>query len=277
VLRVLVVDDVADTAESVSLLLSAWGHEPHVANDGQSAVALAARVRPDVALVDVAMPGMDGFEVARRLRATPGLEKALLVAITGLGREEDRRRCLAAGFDLHLLKPVDPEELERLLARRTRQNGQGPCRRLVAPVRRRLPLRCSSPTSPTPSRGRLMPTAPPRVLVVEDNADARESLCLLLSLSGYEAREAPDGAEGLRLALGWRPDAVISDIGMPGLDGWQVARQVRRALGVGVLLIAVSGYCADEDRARSLAAGFDHHLGKPPDPGKLLRLLPRAC
>jgi CheY-like chemotaxis protein len=121
-----------------------------------------------------------------------------------------------------------------------------------------------------------MPTSPPRVLVVEDNNDARESLCLLLSLSGYEAREAADGHDGVRQALGWRPDAVISDIGMPGLDGWQVARQVRDAMGEGVLLIALTGYCTDEDLQRSQAAGFDHHLAKPADPGKLLCLLPRA-
>jgi CheY-like chemotaxis protein len=110
--RVLVVDDCADTTATFLMLARRWGHEPHAANDGQSAVALAARVSPDVA-----MPGMDGFEVARRLRSLPGLEKALLVAVTGFGREEDRQRCREAGFDLHLLKPVDPAELERLLAR----------------------------------------------------------------------------------------------------------------------------------------------------------------
>jgi CheY-like chemotaxis protein len=66
---------------------------------------------------------------------------------------------------------------------------------------------------------------------VEDNADTRESLCLLLSLSGCDVREAADGAEGLRRALLWRPDAVVCDIGLPGLDGWQVARRLRRALG----------------------------------------------
>jgi CheY-like chemotaxis protein len=108
---------------------------------------------------------------------------------------------------------------------------------------------------------------------VEDNPDTRESLCLLLSLSGCEVRQAADGAEGLRLALGWRPDAVVSDIGMPGLDGWQVARRLRRALGPGVLLVALTGYGQDEDRRRSQEAGFDHHLNKPADPRDLLRLL----
>jgi CheY-like chemotaxis protein len=114
--RVLVVDDCADTTSSLALLLRAWGHEPHAANDGHSAVVLAARVRPDVALVDISMPGMDGYQVAGRLRALPGMGKALLVATTGHGAEDDRRASREAGFDLHLLKPVDPDELERLLS-----------------------------------------------------------------------------------------------------------------------------------------------------------------
>ena len=114
---------------------------------------------------------------------------------------------------------------------------------------------------------------PPRVLVVEDNHDARESLGLVLAARGWEVREAADGAEGLRLALGWRPDAVVSDIGLPGLDGWEVARRVRQALGRAVLLVALTGYGQDEDRRRSLDAGFDHHLSKPADPRDLLRLL----
>jgi CheY-like chemotaxis protein len=111
------------------------------------------------------------------------------------------------------------------------------------------------------------------VLVIEDSGDTRESLCLLLSLAGCEVREAADGAEGLRLALEWRPDAVVCDIGMPGLDGWQVGRRVRQALGQDVLLVALTGYGQEEDRRRSLDAGFDHHLNKPADPGDLLGLL----
>src|SRR5262245_5802306 len=120
---------------------------------------------------------------------------------------------------------------------------------------------------------RKSPPARSRVLVIEDNGDTRESLCLLLSLAGCEVRDAPDGTEGLRLALDWRPDAVVCDIGMPGLDGWEVARRVRRALGGAGLLAALTGYGQDEDRRRSLAAGFDHHLNKPADPGELLGLL----
>jgi CheY-like chemotaxis protein len=112
---VLVVDDCHDAADSLALLLKRWGYQAAVAYDGASALA-AALARPPVAvLLDMVMPGMDGCEVARRLRRQPQTAKALLIALTGYGREEDVRLCREAGIDLHLLKPCDPEELRRVL------------------------------------------------------------------------------------------------------------------------------------------------------------------
>src|SRR5262245_45738262 len=117
------------------------------------------------------------------------------------------------------------------------------------------------------------PPARRRVLVIEDSGDTRESLCLVLSLSGCDVRGAADGAEGLRQALEWRPDAVVSDIGLPGLDGWELARRLRAALGAAVRLVALSGFSQPQDRQRSLEAGFDAHLAKPAEPDDLLHLL----
>jgi CheY-like chemotaxis protein len=112
-----------------------------------------------------------------------------------------------------------------------------------------------------------------RVLIVEDNPDARESLSLALMIHGWDVRVAADGSEGLRLALEWRPDVIISDIGLPALDGWELGRRVRAALGEGVILVALTGYAQPADRERSTAAGYDHHLVKPVEPDLLLRLL----
>jgi two-component system CheB/CheR fusion protein len=120
--RVLVVDDCRDSADSLALLVGLWGHEAWAAYDGPSALVAAARHRPDVLFLDLALPGLSGFEVARRLRAA-GVRPPLLVALTGFGREEDRRASAEAGFDLHLLKPAEPEELMRLL---NTQAGDGP-------------------------------------------------------------------------------------------------------------------------------------------------------
>ena len=114
--RVLVVEDNDDAREMLRNLLHLFGHEVHEACDGTSAIEQARRLRPDAALIDIGLPGIDGYEVARRIRAdVPG---ARLVALTGYGQPEDRERALAAGFDVHLVKPVDPEQLERLLSAR---------------------------------------------------------------------------------------------------------------------------------------------------------------
>jgi CheY-like chemotaxis protein len=121
---VLVVDDNTDAAESCALLLRLDGHEVRVAPDGPLALQAARDFAPDAALLDLGLPGMDGFEVARRLRALPQTGRALLVAMTGWGQEEDRRRSREAGFDHHLTKPAPPEEIQQLLRRPAASEGQ---------------------------------------------------------------------------------------------------------------------------------------------------------
>jgi two-component system CheB/CheR fusion protein len=98
------------------MLLRLHGHEVQVAHDGVAGLQLAAATRPDLMFLDIGMPGMDGYQVARQLRKTPGLEKVILVALTGWGQQEDRRRTAEAGFDHHLVKPPEPKLLERLLS-----------------------------------------------------------------------------------------------------------------------------------------------------------------
>ena len=114
--RVLVVDDNKDAAQSLALLLRSWGHEVTVASDGPHALIAAAEHQPDIALLDIGLPGMDGYQVAEQLRKMQGLEKLVLIAITGYGQEQDRRLSEQAGFDHHLVKPVDLEVLQNLLA-----------------------------------------------------------------------------------------------------------------------------------------------------------------
>ena len=113
--RVLIADDNVDAAESLAMLLRLRGHEVRTAHDGHDALAMAAESRPDAAVIDLGMPGLTGLDVAGRIRAEPWGEGMLLVALTGWGQQEDRRRTAAAGFDHHLVKPADPAELDRLL------------------------------------------------------------------------------------------------------------------------------------------------------------------
>jgi CheY-like chemotaxis protein len=114
--RILVVDDNADAAEGVAMLLEVFGYAVTVAGDGPAALEAARRQPPDVMLVDIGLPGMDGYELATRVRETPELNSVVLVALTGYGLDEDRRRAHAAGFAHHLTKPVPPAELRGLLA-----------------------------------------------------------------------------------------------------------------------------------------------------------------
>jgi CheY-like chemotaxis protein/two-component sensor histidine kinase len=113
---VLITDDNRDAADSLSRLLQAWGYPTWVAYDGPGALAAATEHRPRIILLDIGLGGMTGYDVARQLRADSTQVGVRLIALTGFGQEEDRRRSHEAGFDAHLVKPVDPEALQRLLA-----------------------------------------------------------------------------------------------------------------------------------------------------------------
>ena len=109
-------DDSVDAAESLATLVRLWGHDVRVVHDGPAAVAAARSYQPDVVLLDIGLPQINGYEVAKLLRAQAGLTGALLVAVTGYGQDEDRRRSREAGLDYHLVKPADPDSLQALLA-----------------------------------------------------------------------------------------------------------------------------------------------------------------
>ena len=114
--RVLIVDDNQDGAESLAILLQLGGHETHTAHDGQQAIEDAERLRPDIVLLDIGLPRLNGYEVCRRIREQPWGKELSMVAVTGWGQQEDRRRSQEAGFDTHIVKPVEPEALMDLLA-----------------------------------------------------------------------------------------------------------------------------------------------------------------
>jgi CheY-like chemotaxis protein len=114
--RVLIADDNADAAESLCILLQMAGHNVRTAGDGLMAVEVAQTFQPQVVLLDIGMPGLNGYEAAARIRALPQGERILLIALTGWGQDADRQKAAEAGFDYHLTKPADPELVERILA-----------------------------------------------------------------------------------------------------------------------------------------------------------------
>jgi two-component system CheB/CheR fusion protein len=114
--RIVVVEDNLDAADSLMTLLELLGHRVRTAHDGIAALEIARANVPDVMLVDIGLPGIDGYEVARRIRRDPVLKDIVLVALTGYGRDEDKHTAITAGFDYHLVKPIDPDALHGLVA-----------------------------------------------------------------------------------------------------------------------------------------------------------------
>lgn len=115
-LRVVVADDNVDTAHSLSLLLEALGHEARIAHNGIQALGIAHEFQPDAMIIDIGMPGLDGHDLARRIRTEAWGKDLLLIAASGWGQNEDKQRSLEAGFNMHLVKPVELQTLEGLLA-----------------------------------------------------------------------------------------------------------------------------------------------------------------
>jgi CheY-like chemotaxis protein len=124
VLRVLIVDDNVDAVTALELLLQDTGHQVRVAHTGPTGLAAALDFRPDVILLDIGLPELDGFEVAKQIRQQAALQNVVLVAMTGYGREKERQRSQEAGFDHHLVKPADFRTLEQLLAQVSQKAAQ---------------------------------------------------------------------------------------------------------------------------------------------------------
>ena len=114
--KILVVDDNHDSALSMAMMLSIMGHDTRTAHDGESAVATAESFLPDVVLLDIGLPKLNGYEVAQRIRRTSWGESMYLIAVTGWGQDEDRQRSSEVGLNQHMVKPVEPAALEKLLA-----------------------------------------------------------------------------------------------------------------------------------------------------------------
>ena len=251
-MRILIVDDNADAADSLVILLRLAGAEAHSTHDGAEGLAVARAWRPDVALLDIGMPGMNGLEVAAQMRSDPSLAHCTIVALTGWGKQEDRLRSLEAGMHHHLVKPVDFDALGRLL--REIRDGKA----AAAPA---------SPVASPPVSGR-------RVLVVDDHVDSGESLAILLRHAGHLVEVSHDGHDALRKVESFDPEVVALDLGLPDIDGFEVARRVRALEHAShPMLIALTGFGGSDVTRQAHDAGFDHHAVKPVDINQLLQLI----
>ena len=199
--------------------------------------------------------------------AVEGGEVVVSVEDSGEGLEPDAARRIfsaGAGVGLRLVHGVIALHRGRI---EVRSAGKGRGAEFVV----RLPL-----STGVPSQARTLRSAAPRpvrVLVADDNRDAADSLQRVLALYGHEVRVAYDGASALRIGQEFRPRVAVLDIAMPGSDGYEVARAMRRQQGRDVTIVALTGWGQENDRKRAMEAGFDHHIVKPVDPGALNQLL----
>jgi PAS domain S-box-containing protein len=213
--------------------------------------------------------------------AQEGDEVVLRVSDTGIGIPEDM---LSRIFDLFVQGDQSlahtsgglgigltlVHRLVKLHHGRVEAQSDGPGRGSQFTVALPLSRQASGPAGPASVAARCPPAA---VLLIEDNDDARQSLRALLEHEGHRVAEAPDGTSGLDRDETMRPDIVLIDIGLPGLDGYEVARRIRARRGTDPILVALTGYGQIDDQRRSLEAGFDAHLTKPVSPDQLTGLL----
>src|SRR5690606_16950347 len=142
----------------------------------------------------------------------------------------------------------------------------------------RLPVAAiAQPRDPRPAAASAVPPPGTRILVADDNADAADSLQRILAFYGYAVKTAYDGRAALAAALEFEPQIAVLDIGMPEMDGYELARELRSRRGAALTLVALTGWGQEHDRRRSAEAGFDHHLTKPVDPSLLNDLLIEIC
>ncbi|HVY40725.1 MAG TPA: response regulator [Polyangia bacterium] len=262
--RVLVVDDNEDAANMLGELLEDAGHEVRTAYTGIEALRAAETFRPDVVLLDIGLPDMDGYEVARRLRAGRA-RGTKIAALTGWAQPREAHRSEAAGIDVHLIKPASLQAIEDVIDS-------------VEPRDAEDPFGLEDPLKVEEDQRRKRPSASRRVLVVDDDDDIRESLMEFLEEHGFEPLGARDGVDAFE-KLGTadpQPCLIILDLMMPKMDGRTFRhKQLERAALADIPVVVISAYRDVEQNARDLHAV--DWLPKPLNLPALLQVVRRAC
>jgi two-component system cell cycle response regulator len=203
-----VIEDNPTNLELVVYLLNASGHEPTAAKEGAEGIEIARREKPDLILVDIHMPKMDGYEVVRHLRGDPECRHIRTVAVTALAMVGDREKLLAFGFDGYISKPLDPETFPEKVQEFLMSSGKPD---FDAP---RLPQPIGASAKPAQCKHAVL-------LFVDNTATNIHLACSLLEPEGYEVLTATSAREGVELARRNKPDLIVSDVHMPLQDGYE--------------------------------------------------------
>ncbi|HSV69385.1 MAG TPA: response regulator [Methylibium sp.] len=260
---ILVIEDNPINLELMTYLLRAWGHEPVTASDGEAGLALARSARPAMVVCDIQMPGLDGYGVARVLKADPLLRDIPLVALTAYAMVGDEDKALAAGFDLHIAKPVDPKLFMAAIAHLL------PGATNVAPAPGLGGAAGAAAVIPTELRA---PRDGLVVLLVDDQPANLEFKVSLLEPAGYAVRAAASGSEALAALHAQHVDLVISDVVMARGSGYELLAAMRADASLsGIPFVFLTATARDSaSRAHGLALGAEDYLLRPVEPERLL-------
>lgn len=266
--RILVIEDNPVNLELMTYLLQAWQHEVLVARDGEEGLALARSQAPDLIVCDIQMAGMDGYEVARRLRADPALREVPLVAVTAYAMVGDNEKALAAGFDMHVPKPIDPAGF--MTALQPLLPGLG-----GTPSQHPGPPQGEAADVPADLRA---PRQPCVLLTVDDGPMNVEFKIDLFAAAGYEMVATGSVGEALEALRTRAVDLVLSDVVMPEGGGFELLRRLRADPATRDLpFIFLTASARDEaSRDRGLDLGADDYVIRPIAPRELLQRI-RRC
>jgi two-component system, cell cycle response regulator len=260
--RVLLIEEDIPSMELMCHLLTAHGYFPLRARNGEEGVRIATRERPDLIVSEIHMPFVDGYEVARRIRADPALNGIPMLAVIVLAIPEERRRVLAAGYDGYVSRPITPLSFMRHVEAYSR------------PEFRAAAASAHSTSTDAPTRlrnGR-------RLLVVDDTPANLKLAAMIFGRAGYEVVTASGMGEALRIARQDPPDLILSDIVMEGGSGYEFIRAVKAdgRLRSIPFVFNTSSMTVDSAREKSLALGAVKVLFRPIDPDDMLREI-EAC
>ncbi len=262
--RILIIEDNPANSELMGYMLSAFGHTPLFAESGEDGLTRIRAERPDLVVCDIHLPGIDGYEVARRAKADAELRTIPFVAVTALAMVGDRERVLAAGFDGYVSKPIDPEtfmaHIDDYLHFHLRASGPA-----LAAGQAAVSVAVAAPVRAT-------------ILVVDDRPVNLSLIRNILEPLGFCVVTAGNVEEGLRLARERKPDVILSDVQIGKLTGFDfiIAAKADPGLREIPFILNTSTQCNEAARAHGLALGAARFLFRPIDPTALIAEI-EAC
>lgn len=256
--RILIIEDNPANLELMRYLLRAFGHTVFSADDGNVGVSAVRAERPDLIVCDVQLPGIDGFEIARQVKADANLRAIPLLAVTALAMVGDREKVMAAGFDGYVSKPIDPETFVPTI-----DGFLGPNLRSSQPAPNGDPASAERPRPASTGQ---------TVLVVDDQTANLQFAVSLLEDSGYRVLAARNMHEGAELARRDRPDLILSDVWMSDGSGYELLIQTKADPYLrDIPFVLVSSTLTEPaDRIKGLALGAARYLTRPIGPEQLL-------